>query len=265
MTVQTDGSIGFSFQAGFRSEDIDATIERLLELPAQLAVGRRRRVALVLDEFQEIVKIDRKLLPLMRSIFQEQPEVAHVYLGSKRHMMEEIFNDEHEPFWRSAKQLELGVIPAPAFAAFIHAGFARTSRAIDAAVVDALLATTHAHPYGTQELAYTLWELTDQGGTATRTQLDEAVTRVLRSENAHFDRIWEDAARAQRQTLEALARSPGRQPFSDAYRRENNLPAPSTVQKAVEALVADELIERYEAGYRIAEPFFAEWILRNSF
>ena len=67
---------------------------------------------LILDEFQEIVDIDPELPKLMRSVFQEQPEVAHVYLGSKRHMMERIFNDENEPFWRSAKQMELGVIAA---------------------------------------------------------------------------------------------------------------------------------------------------------
>ena len=57
------------------------------------------------------MNIDRRLLPLMRSVFQEQPEVAHVYLGSKRHMMEQIFSDVNEPFWRSARQMELGVDP----------------------------------------------------------------------------------------------------------------------------------------------------------
>ncbi|HEX6699800.1 MAG TPA: ATP-binding protein [Gaiellaceae bacterium] len=120
MTLDSGGSLGFSFRAGHHPSDIDATIERLLELPAQLASERDRRVAVVFDEFQEIVKIDRELLPLMRSVFQEQPNVAHVYLGSKRHMMEEIFNDENEPFWRSAKQVELGAIPAPAFAKYVR-------------------------------------------------------------------------------------------------------------------------------------------------
>src|SRR5271166_5920604 len=94
MTVGSDGSLGFSFQAAQTPEDIDSTIEHLLRLPAELAAERGRRVALVIDEFQEIVDIDRSLLALMRSVFQEQPEVAHVYLGSKRHMMARIFNDE---------------------------------------------------------------------------------------------------------------------------------------------------------------------------
>ena len=263
MTIDTDGSISFSFQASHQPEDIDATLERLLELPAELAAERGRRVALVFDEFQEIVRIDRGLLPLMRSVFQEQPEVAHVYLGSKRHMMEAIFNDENEPFWRSAKQMELGVIPPDLFAQFIRNRFVETFRSIDDAVVDALLQKTHSHPYGTQELAYALWEVTDEGTTATLAELDEALARVLRSESAHFYRIWEGASKAQRLTLEALAQEQGVAPLSRSYRHKHKLPGTSTVQRALEALVQDELVERSGSGYRIAEPFLAEWILGN--
>ena len=110
------GGVSFSFDVGERREDIHATIERLLELPGELAADRKRQVVLVLDEFQEVVEIDRRLPNLMRAVFQRQPQVAHVYLGSKRHMMQRIFNDENEPFWRSAKQVELGVIEREPFA-----------------------------------------------------------------------------------------------------------------------------------------------------
>jgi uncharacterized protein len=263
MTLGPDGSVGFGFQAGFSPSDIHATLEHLLELPARLAAERGRRVALVFDEFQEIVKIDPQLLPLMRSVFQEQPEVSHVYLGSRRHMMEEIFNDENEPFWRSAKHLELGVIPAPQFARFIRSRFTKTGRTAGAEVVAALLAVTHAHPYGTQELAYALWEVTPEGAAAGEEELAQALARVLRSENAHFQFVWDSASRAQRVVLEALARDPGRPPFATAYRRTHNLPASSTVQRSLDALVQEELVERAGGGYRIAEPFLAEWILRD--
>jgi hypothetical protein len=263
MTLDIDGSVGFSFQAGHSSEDIYATIEHLLELPAQLGADRDRRVALVFDEFQEIVGIDRGLLPLMRSVFQEQPEVAHVYLGSRKHMMEQIFNDDHEPFWRSAKHMELGVIPPELFAKFIRARFKGTDRAVDDSVVTALLEITHSHPYGTQELAYALWEVTPPGVSASAAQLHEALARVLHSENAHFARIWDGASRAQRVLFEALAQAPGEPPMAANYRRTHSLPGTSTVQRALEALVQDELVERYGSGYRIAEPFLTEWIVRS--
>jgi uncharacterized protein len=263
MTFNADGSLGFSFSADHLPGDIDGTLEHLLELPAELGADRGRRVALVFDEFQQIVDIDPGLLSLMRSVFQEQPDVAHVYLGSKRHMMERIFNDENEPFWRSAKQMELGVIPPPAFARFIRTRFEQTSRSVDDEVVDAVLDVTHSHPYGTQELAYALWEVTPEDGTATRRHLNEALLRVLRAENAHFSVLWERASKAQRLMLEALAVEPGRPALSAVYRRGHGLPGPSTVQRALEALLAAELVERHRDGYRIAEPFLAEWIVRT--
>jgi hypothetical protein len=263
ITLDQDGSLGFSFQAGFAPADLDATLEHLLELPATLGAERHRHVALVFDEFQEIVNIDDKLLPLMRSVFQEQPEVSHVYLGSKRHMMEQIFSDANEPFWRSARQMELGVIPSDVFAEFLRTRFENTGRRIHEMVIELVLQTTHSHPYGTQELAYALWEVTPRGRTADRARFAEALTRVLRSENAHFSWIWERAAKAQRVTLEALAREPGQPALAAAYRARHNLPGTSTVQRALEALVDDELVQRSGDGYRIAEPFLADWIIRS--
>jgi hypothetical protein len=265
ITLQADGSLSFGFTGGHAPADLDATLEHLLALPGQLAAERGRRVALVFDEFQEIVKLDRHLIALMRSVFQEQAEVAHVYLGSRRHMMEQIFNDEHEPFWRSAKQMELGVIAPGLFAEFLSTRFATTGKGIEPRVVDALLAITHAHPYGTQELAYALWEVTPDGVSATAEDLASALRRVLRAENAHFARIWERAPKAQRVLLEALAAQPGGQALSVAYRRAHNLPGPSSIQRALEALVEDELVTRFAGGYRIAEPFLAEWIITGDF
>jgi hypothetical protein len=263
ITLDQDGSLGFSFHAGHAPADLDATLEHLLELPARLGADRRRRVALVFDEFQEIMNIDRSLLPLMRSVFQEQPEVSHVYLGSKRHMMERIFTDANEPFWRSARQMELGVIPPDVFAEFLRLRFEGTGRRIDEMVIELVLQTTHSHPYGTQELSYALWEVTPRGRRADRRRFEEALARVLRSENAHFSRIWERASKAQRIVLEALARDPGAPPLAAAYRSRHNLPGPSTVQRALGALAEDELVQRSGDGYRIAEPFLADWVVRN--
>jgi AAA+ ATPase superfamily predicted ATPase len=256
-----DGSLSFSFSPGRAAADIDATLERLLELPGRLGSDRGRTVALVLDEFQEVVDIDPALPRLMRSVFQAQPEVAHVYLGSKRHMMEEIFSDRNEPFWRSAKRLELGVIEPAAFRPFVRGGFRRTGRKLDAAALDELLEVTGGHPYATQELAYFLWQLTPEGETADHERLEAALARVLASEHAHFSLVWERASGAQRQLLQALAEAPGR-PLTNEYRRRFGLPGPSSVQRALEMLGRQELVARREGEAWIAEPFLAEWIRR---
>src|ERR687889_482984 len=258
-----DGSVSFSFDARAAPEDIDATLEELFTTLGRIAAERGRRVVLVLDEFQEVVDIDPGLIKLMRSVFQEQPEVAHIYLGSKRHMMRQIFNDENEPFWRSAKQTELGVIPPELFAPYAHARFEETGKRLEASACERALELTGGHPYATQELLYFLWEGTPAGESASLSTIDAALDATLRSEHSHFSLIWEGVSSAQKRVLQALAQeSPGR-PLSSDYQRRHALPATPTVQTALTALERGELVKKARRGeYQIAEPFLTEWVQR---
>jgi uncharacterized protein len=254
MTVGDDGRVRFSFTAGLAPSDVDATLERLFELPAELAAERGKRVALVFDEFQEILDIDRHLPALMRSVFQTQPEVCHVYLGSKRSMMERLFNDANEPFWRSARHMELGPIPAESFAPFIRARFASTGKAVDGDALTRVLSATGGHPHATQELCYALWDT----GT-----FDAALDRVLRAEHARFTLVWDQASGVQRLVLQALAAENTTSITAVDYRRRHGLPGSSSVQRALDALIGVELVVRDAPGaYRIVEPFLAEWVRR---
>ncbi len=257
-----DASVSFGFATGYDPADVDATIEALLELPARLAAERNRRVALVLDEFQEIVELDPHYPKLLRAIFQTQPEVAHVYLGSKRHLMDRIFNDENEPFWRSAKQLELGPIDAERFAPWTQARLAATDRGIDEDALARLFEVTGGHPYATQQLLYFLWEELPVGFSASAADVERALEHVVDAETAHFALVWEDATRNERLLLAALGREPGR-PYSVDYRRRHGLPSASHVQRSLTALVRRGLVRRDPDGlYRLAEPFLPRWLER---
>lgn len=255
------GGIGFSFAAAREAADIDMTIQQLLELPAALGADRGRRTALVLDEFQEIVEIDPHLPKLIRAVFQQQPEVSHVYLGSKRHVMARIFNDENEPLWRSAKPMELGRIPVGEFAPFLVRRFEGTGRRVESEAVDRLLELTEGHPHATQELAYFLWERTPPGETVTPERLEAALDGLLRAEDARFTLLWEELATAQRLLVQALATEPGR-PYSKSYRDRHLLPSAASVQTALRALERRELVAGDDGSYRIVEPFLAQWLQR---
>lgn len=257
-----DGSFSFSFRAAQRSADIDATLERLLELPAELGGARSRRTALVMDEFQEVVEIDPNMPKLLRSVFQVQTEVSHVYLGSKHHIMERIFNDDNEPFWRSAKSIELGMIPVAPFAEFVVERFRVTGKSAGSEVVGELLSRTGGHPYATQELCYFLWEQTGPREEASGEELEKALGAVLNSEHAHFSLLWDNASAGQRTLLVALARETGR-PFTADYRERHELPPTTNVQKALRRLVKQEVVAGEGGVYRIVEPFLAEWLLAN--
>jgi uncharacterized protein len=258
-----DGTVSFSFDARAAREDIDATLEELFTVLGRIAAERGRRVVLVLDEFQEVVDIDPALIKLMRSVFQEQPEVAHIYLGSKRHMMRQIFNDENEPFWRSAKQTELDVIAPELFAPYALAKFDETGKKLRRDACARALELTGGHPYATQELLYFLWEQTPPGGEADISSIDGALEATLRSEHSHFSLIWDGVSGAQKRVLQALAQEQPGRPLGSDYQRRHSLPATPTVQAALKALERAELVSRLRRGeYRIAEPFLTEWIRR---
>jgi hypothetical protein len=177
--------------------------------------------------------------------------------------MERIFNDENEPFWRSARQMELGVIDPPRFEGYLAESFARTGKKIAQETIAAVLDTTGGHPYATQELCYFLWEETPKGRVARTVEYERALADVLRAEHAHFELIWDQASGVQRLTLQALAQERGR-PLSGDYRRRHKLPGASTVQRALQALTRNELVGRTDGEYRIAEPFLADWLRRQA-
>src|SRR5689334_17945829 len=95
VTIGLDGAPTFEFAASERSKDLDQTLEQLLEIPARVAKDRKRPVAIVLDEFQKVMDIDPQLPATLRSVFQFQATVSHVYLGSRQHLMTKVFIDEN--------------------------------------------------------------------------------------------------------------------------------------------------------------------------
>ncbi len=258
-----DASVRFAFDATRRHADIDDTIEKLLELPGRIGAERKRQVVLVFDEFQEVVKLDSTFPNLMRAVFQTQPEVGHVYLGSKRHVLDAIFSDRNEPFWRSARRMHIGPIPEPLFAEFVRDRFAGTGRGIDDGAAEHLVSITHGQPYATQELAYFAWELVSQGNIAHDAEVESALASVLRSEHNNLARIWELATRNERLVLLALSTEPLNL-YTEETRNRFGLPAATFVQRAVRALVREDVIEKEPSGrYRISEPFLAEWVNRE--
>ena len=260
-STRTTGKLGFTFDAGRQPQDVDATLERLLELPGQLAAERERKVALVLDEFQEIVDIDRDLPKLMRSVFETQPEVAHVYLGSKRHMLERIFNDENEPFWRSAKQMRARRDPAAALRGYIDGRFASTGRRIDRRGRRSR-ARRHPRPSLCDPGALLLPVGGDAGGRGGGRRA--STTSLSRSSCAPSTPTSASSGRRPR----ARSGSCCRRSRASRAGRSRASTAAATGSRARRASSGpsrrsskEELVARDGRGeYRIAEPFLAEWL-----
>jgi glyoxylase-like metal-dependent hydrolase (beta-lactamase superfamily II) len=219
-----------------------SSIDRLLELPGRIGAERRRRTALVLDEFQEVVRLDETLPNRMRAVFQTQPEVCHAYLGSKRHVLDALFNDRNEPFWRSARQMTIGRLPRNALETFVRDRFAVSEREIDDDAVARLLELAEGHPYGTQELAFFTWARVPHGHAAHAADVEAALSDVLRAEHNNLSRVWEGATQNERLVLLALRSGPASL-YAEETRLSAGLPAATFVQRAVSALVREDVVE----------------------
>ncbi len=266
VTIGPDGSPSFEFSAGTRSRDIDRTIEELLLIPGRIAQERRQRVAVIFDEFQQIIEIDAALPGLMRAIFQLQDEVAHVFLGSERHLMQKVFTERYQPLYKMAKPVILHPIGRDDFAAFIRARCAETGQGISDAAIGSILDCTAGHPHDTQELCYFAWSLAQAERLAVidTSEVDRALDQVLDAESARYVTLWEGLAAHQRLVLMALAAESG-PIYSEAYRRSHRLGAASSVQRSINRLQERELIEADSGhGYRITDVFLREWIVERA-
>ncbi len=142
--------------------------------------------------------------------------------------------------------------------------FDETDKGIDDDAVSRVLDATGGHPYGTQELAYFLWELVPTGHFARLADVEAALEQALRSEHNHFAKLWDDAPHAQRLLMLALAEEPTRSLYAAGYAERRDLPAKPALQRAIGALVTKEIAGRGgDRVYRIIEPFFADWLRKE--
>jgi uncharacterized protein len=265
ITLNEDGTPSFEFAGGAPSVDVDATIEHLLGMPQTVALDRKRRVVVVFDEFQEVLDLDPALPGLMRSVFQEQGEVAHVFLGSRQHLLREVFADLHQPLYRLARPMTLGPIDDAAFAPYIRERFAAGRSQITQDGVEALLAITSGHPNDTQELAHFAWVTAVASGTpATRDTVQRALADVVSAESGRFIVIWDNLSPLQRRALTAAAHD-GTRLYASEVRQRFQLGDPSGLQKALQRLAELELVESVQRGtYRVPDLFLRAWLTQTS-
>lgn len=115
---------------------------------------------MVFNEFQEIANWDHgEVERQMRAHFQTHNDVAYVFMGSKRHLMMDIFRNKNRPFYRFGKRFPLEKIPDEDFAEFILDKFRKGSFIVSNETIDEILNKTESHPYYTNFMHYPLGQV----------------------------------------------------------------------------------------------------------
>ena len=231
-------------------------------LPGEITRKGGFRMAICLDEFQQIRVFDGGAIEnALRNAVQVQRDVGYVFAGSQPSLMEEMLKAKR-PFHKAGPRLFLEKIPAEAWRKFILAQFARRGRKVADEAVQRLLVTAELIPYDVQRLAHELWDHAELRGKRMIgvEDLDEVTRRLVASQAKYYERLWEQLASRQRAVLMALADRGVEALYSEAVRREHGLGPASTVQKALQSLDAQDIIDRYQRQYFFLDPLFAVWV-----
>ncbi len=99
--VMDDQSVHFEFGFDHRGS-LSPQVDDLLEAGKKAADQHNKNAVVVFDEFQEIANFDdQEIERKMRSVFQHHRNVCYIFMGSKTHLMRDIFNNLTDRFTKA--------------------------------------------------------------------------------------------------------------------------------------------------------------------
>jgi hypothetical protein len=217
--------------------------------------------AVVFDEFQQIVETDgEKTERRLRSAIQTHQRTCYFFVGSRKHLMQDLFSNPNRPFYRSGKIFPLGKIPFDDISEFIKKRFQEGGLEIGDTAVKAILETTECHPYYTQYLCHVLYDL--QGGPAVHEEdISKALDLLLHRETPGYMNTWDLLTVRQKQTLMALSETaPGEMPFRHEMLRRFGMSQPAVMLRALSSLMEKDLVDKEDGKYEIVDLIFKKWI-----
>jgi hypothetical protein len=235
----------------------EATLEALLDLPARAAERLDATVLVVLDEFQDIDRVEGADTTI-RAVIQHQPsKVSYLFAGSEPSTMEAIFADRRRALYAQAERVALGPLPDDALGAFVDDRFADTGKAVDAATMAEYLTFVGGHPQRAMFVAHHLWSLTEPGRSAGREELAGAVDAALASFATEGAATVSGFTSAQAKVARLVAHGA---PLHGADAARLDLPK-SSASNALATLRAQTVVAG-EPPY-LLDPLLAEWFRRE--
>lgn len=262
-SVSLDGSGQPKIDFGIDGRAVSKTdLVEVLSAPQKLAEKTGKTVVMVFDEFQQILEYEDDLTERqIRSCIQHHKNVAYVFLGSRKHLLQSMFLDESRPLYRSAMHYPIGPIETKHWQPFVAKRFRDSKKQIDRSVIDQLCQRTGGHPFYTQHLGHVLWSMTEAGEAADEANLDSAIAELLRRESHAYANLWESLTKNEQRFLRGLAQSDDPpKPFSSDFTHRFGLRSASNAQRAAESLESSDLIEREESSFVILDRFLRLWI-----
>jgi hypothetical protein len=248
------GEVEISFQPGNDSLPI---LEDVLNLMEKLSSDKSRSIV-VLDEFQDILRLEKGLDRKLRAIIQNHKNINYVFLGSQESMMRDIFEKKESPFYHFGVLFYLQKIGIEHFKSYLIKGLKRITKSYEN-IADSILRFTGGHPYYTQQLAFVIYNRL-QNSSLVEGIVQIAIEETIQVHDFDYERLWVNFNNTDKKLITGLLNSID-SPLSSGFAMKYNIKATSTVFSSLKRLLQSGYVIKTERGYEIDDPFFKQWII----
>ena len=242
-----------------KREDID----EILQLPEKIAEKKGCRIVVCIDEFQQIgeFKDSKTFQKRLRSVWQLQKHVSYCLFGSKKHLMNELFECKSLPFYKFGDAIYLQKIATADWVGYIRSRFEATGKSIPAELAEEICRRVDNHSSYVQQLAWLVWTRT--GKEATRQELEAAFQDIIDQNTPLFEKQTESLTSFQMNFLRAIIDGVHSEFTTQEVMRKYQLGSSANVSIIKRALIKKELIEIDKRKAVIPDPIMKVWLQRE--
>lgn len=224
-----------------------------------------RPCVVAIDEFQQIAEYpESNVVALLRTYVQKCKHTQFIFAGSKRRMMDNLFNNPSEPFYMSCVNLFLEAIEREEYYNFAASHFKNGGKSISSESFFKMYDTLEGHTWFIQRLLNELYATIPEGTTADIGQLNQAMQHILRLDKRSYEESLQRLTSPQKQLLIAIAKDvKAIEITSSGFIQRHGLKSSSSVQNAANTLYENEIITREGNEYFVTNRFLGFWLMER--
>ena len=255
--------LSFSYNTGVPKE---YSLLDVLDLPNKVK-SKKEKWVVVFDEFQEINRLNGDTIEKQfRSILQFHGDIGYVFMGSKTHMMLNMFADKRRAFYNIGKIQKLNKISKEEMIDYIETEFRNGGFESEKGIFEIILSYTDNIPYYNQYLASQIWQIAKEEKTTTINEkmVEKAVNRIMDNQADYYYTLFDQLTTYQRSVLHAFLKEQ-ENIYSKEYTQKHGLSSVSSTQRAMKRLVELGIIDKIEDKNLFSDPFFPLYLRLRTF
>ncbi len=233
--------------------------EEILQLPEIIGQAQGVHIVVCIDEFQQIGEMSDTLTiqKRLRGIWQHQRNVSYCLFGSKKHLMNKLFQNRKMPFYQFGEMMYLDKISTEDWVPFICSRFESQGKQISAEFARLICETVENNSSYVQQLAWNVMAETEK--VTTKEDFNRGVDALLAQCSALFEEQLKGLTGYQINFIRALCDGVSSDFGSKAILETYNLGTKSNISRIKTALLSKEMIDYDKDHVFLEDPVLKIW------